>query len=552
MASYLGIGANDPNHPLEVEGQVFISNVEQGSATNLVPFEVYSDYTGKSTLTDSRQLRLRVTPSSTTDTYHVDMGLDNVDGNVFFISNPVTGATSGQKIFEIGSDQHVRINTKEVNIGYLAGQTNQGTSSVAIGDEAGQSGQGIYSVAIGRQAGQETQGSDSVAIGYAAGELTQSSNAVAIGNLTGNAQGVSSVAIGDKAGYQLQGTSSVAIGNEAGQMNQGNNAVAIGYLAGNVSQSSESVAVGYAAGQTNHGISAVAIGFRAGKETQGAHSVAIGYEAGSDVQSFESVAIGFRAGKRNQGIYSVAIGNLAGSNSQSDLSVAIGDLAGSDSQGVAGVAIGSEAGRDSQGSYSVAIGSRAGVTDQHDNSIIINASGSELYSIYTNSTYIHPIRESDGPYTLKYSDSGEVTRYASSDRRMKRNLQLANYSAVDEISKLKVYTFEEKDNGIHPENAETVWTPSMGVISQELYKYAPTMRHTIHIPADVGDIDSFVPPEDPNDPTVDWSVWGTETAAIDHMKLVPHTMKAIQELNQEIINLKTRIAELENASTAGQ
>jgi len=34
------------DHPLEVEGQVFISNVEQGSTTNSVPFEVYSDYTG--------------------------------------------------------------------------------------------------------------------------------------------------------------------------------------------------------------------------------------------------------------------------------------------------------------------------------------------------------------------------------------------------------------------------------------------------------------------------------------------------------------------------
>ena len=134
---------------------------------------------------------------------------------------------------------------------------------------------------------------------------------------------------------------------------------------------------------------------------------------------------------------------------------------------------------------------------------------------------------------------------------MKRNIQLATTSAVDEISKLKVYTFEEKDNGIHPENAETIWTPSVGVISQEVYKNAPSMRHTINIPKDVGDIDSFVPPEDPNDPTVDWSVWGTETATLDYMTLVPHTMKAIQELNQEIINLKTRITELENASASG-
>ena len=114
--SYVGIGTTDPNHPLEVEGQVFISNVEQGSATNLVPFEIYSDYTGKPTLTDSRQLRLRVTPSSTTDTYHADMGMDNVDGNVFFISNPVTGTTSGDRdVFNIKDDGNVYISKLDVN-----------------------------------------------------------------------------------------------------------------------------------------------------------------------------------------------------------------------------------------------------------------------------------------------------------------------------------------------------------------------------------------------------------------------------------------------------
>ena len=114
--SYVGIGTSNPNHGLEVNGQVFISNVEQGNATNLIPFEIYSDYTGKPTLTDSRQLRLRVTPSSTSDTYHADMGLDNVDGNVFFISNPVTGTTSGDRdVFNIKDDGNVYISHLDVN-----------------------------------------------------------------------------------------------------------------------------------------------------------------------------------------------------------------------------------------------------------------------------------------------------------------------------------------------------------------------------------------------------------------------------------------------------
>src|SRR6056300_1234796 len=110
--SYTGIGATDPNHPLEVEGQVFISNVEAGSASQDVPFEVYSDYTGNSGLTDSRQLRPRVTPSATTTTnVHVDMGINNTDGDYFFISEPVTGATTvGTKsTFTINQDGNVGV-----------------------------------------------------------------------------------------------------------------------------------------------------------------------------------------------------------------------------------------------------------------------------------------------------------------------------------------------------------------------------------------------------------------------------------------------------------
>ena len=110
-SAYTGIGATDPNHPLEVEGQVFVSNVET-SGLQEVPFEVYSDYTGKATLTDSRQLRLRVTPSGTTSSnVHIDMGINNTDGNYFFISEPVLDATiTGDKTtFTINQDGNVGV-----------------------------------------------------------------------------------------------------------------------------------------------------------------------------------------------------------------------------------------------------------------------------------------------------------------------------------------------------------------------------------------------------------------------------------------------------------
>ena len=91
-APYPEIGTTDPNHPLEVEGQVFISNVEQGSTTNKVPFEILSDYTSASTekIVGARQLRLRVIPSlSTTSNVSADMGIEPTSGSYFYITPPI-------------------------------------------------------------------------------------------------------------------------------------------------------------------------------------------------------------------------------------------------------------------------------------------------------------------------------------------------------------------------------------------------------------------------------------------------------------------------------
>ena len=97
--SYLGIGTAEPNHPLEVKGQVFISNVEQGSTTNLVPFEVYSDYSGITgdILNGARQMRLRATPSAATTSSNVnmDMGIEPTNGEYFYISNPAMDTPLG-------------------------------------------------------------------------------------------------------------------------------------------------------------------------------------------------------------------------------------------------------------------------------------------------------------------------------------------------------------------------------------------------------------------------------------------------------------------------
>ena len=115
--SYLGIGTKYPNHNLEIDGNFFISNVEMGSTNQGVPFEIYSDYTNKNFLTNSRQFRTRVTPFNRPDyTYHTNMGIENQSGNVFFISNPVSNETIiGDKVFKIDDQKNTLL---ESNILY--------------------------------------------------------------------------------------------------------------------------------------------------------------------------------------------------------------------------------------------------------------------------------------------------------------------------------------------------------------------------------------------------------------------------------------------------
>ena len=127
--TYVGIGLN---HPLEVEGQIFISNTE----TTNVPFEIYSNYSDKKSLIDSRQLRLRVNPSEIPgSTSHIDMGIDNTTGNYFYISQPVYDSTiSGNKdIFKIDNQGSVSINVKNYNADDIYG--NLISSSNMIIDE---------------------------------------------------------------------------------------------------------------------------------------------------------------------------------------------------------------------------------------------------------------------------------------------------------------------------------------------------------------------------------------------------------------------------------
>jgi hypothetical protein len=394
-------------------------------------------------------------------------GQNNQGDTAVAIGNSSGATNQGNLSIAIGNDAGTdNQDTRSVAIGYNAGKYDQGSYAVAIGDNAGTgndgTGQGNYSVAIGTNAGAVNQSQYSVAIGNNAGQLNgQGLASVAIGNIAGqNNQGDTAIAIGNSSGTTNQGNLSIAIGSDAGTDNQDTRSIAIGYNAGKYDQGSKAVAIGDNAGTGNDGTGqgndAVAIGNLAGSVNQGSTSVAIGIAAGSNSQGQYSVAIGNLAAQYNsQGQASVAVGNLAGHNNQGQLavavgngashlnqgegsigigsdagtenqghsSVAIGRAAGKYEQGICAVAIGQSAGEGpdnvGQGDYAIGIGYQAGYQGQHDNSIVLNASGSALNSGGASRFHVKPIRdsgsESSNIKNLLYNTStGEISHQALS------------------------------------------------------------------------------------------------------------------------------------------
>jgi hypothetical protein len=109
----------------------------------------------------------------------------------------------------------------------------------------------------------------------------------------------------------------------------------------------------------------ISLGINAGLTNQSTYAIAIGYNAGQYSQQLNSIAIGYNTSVTNQGTNSIAIGYLAGSN-------------------------------------------------QSNNSIIINASGSIVTGNNTNATYIAPIRNITQSYTLGYDISAMEISYFTS------------------------------------------------------------------------------------------------------------------------------------------
>lgn len=225
---------------------------------------------------------------------------------------------------------------------------------------------------------------------------------------------------GDDLRIQSSNNSNIFVGG-TNRINPTNNggSIGIGYQACDSSNLSYNVAIGYQAGRQEQGVvgsffqgQSVAIGFQAGESFQRNHAVALGAYAGKLNQKDAAIACGFFSGNDSQGKYAIAIGNSTGQSSQGDFGVAIGNQAANIHQGIESLACGSFAGHKNLGYQSVALGHKASYDGgDFSNTIVINATGTDLDPEGTDRTYIKPIREQlNNDFLFYNSISGEVTR----------------------------------------------------------------------------------------------------------------------------------------------
>jgi hypothetical protein len=187
------------------------------------------------------------------------------------------------------------------------------------------------------------------------------------------------------------------------------------------------VAVGYATGNCCQGRGAVGIGVSAGRNSQGEYGVAIGYRTARCSQQTNAIAIGTYAAESDVWYTVEHDGAYVGTNDGSDTTITLTNafdfssvrpgmvltnngynnmlilsisgntltLAGTPNNG--SVISGSQFNVDGrQGQNAIAIGAYAAQYSQSPNSIVINATGSELRSAGTGTTVIQSLREVSG------------------------------------------------------------------------------------------------------------------------------------------------------------
>ena len=511
-------------------------------------------------------------------------GLYNVTGqnNTYVGYQAGTGA-SGQSNSDntaVGKDALLSVTTggQNVAIGKQAADSiTDGAENVIIGDGAAQTTTSVSNaVIIGRGAAQNgnitTAANGTVAVGYKSQEaLTTGAGNVAVGfgTLEENTTGARNIAIGSGSLHETgtnRSDDNVAIGLESmgGEFQANNSAnVAIGNLTmqGNLDAVHYSVAIGYSAlNKITTGDKNIAIGGTALSSADGAehNNIAIGYDAMASANhesTHGNVAIGYNALKStaaNGHPGTIAIGyNALEDCTSGNGNIAIGYLAAANTvAGAKNVAIGynaMETANNSNANGNVVIGYQAAVAleDGSDNTIIgrsANVSGkSDVGSIYIGSgsvtsapndgathEYVLGAGTGAGDSTFRIfaaannahiAINGSATSFsASSDKKLKFNINNSNVG-LGFINDLRPITFNWKESTGRGDG-----TINYGFVAQEVKQVID--NHNVEDGQDI------------------WSVDPEGIQCLSPPAFIPMMVKALQELSQQVEDLKKEIVEL--------
>jgi hypothetical protein len=309
------------------------------------------------------------------------------------------------------------------------------------------------------------------------------------------------------------GASALAATNTVGF----NTAIGSGTLAANTSGAS-GVAIGFEAATANTtGDYNTAMGSRAlYTNTTGASNTALGYNAlRLNTTASDNTAVGYQALYTNAtGTAVTALGYKAGFASTGSVSVYVGFNCGVAATGSSNTFIGSGAGEAvTSGAANTIVGrfngNQGGLDIRTASNYIVLSDGGGNPRMYMNGSgnvFWGGMRANAGTYTIRLTPSAEMV-FDVSSAKYKNNIRNSVYG-LDAVMQLKSRQFEYKDDG----------RSDVGLIAEEVYEVIPELA----VKNKDGEVD-----------------------AVSYDRFVSVCIKAIQEQQQIITDLKARIEALE-------
>ena len=135
--------------------------------------------------------------------------------------------------------------------------------------------------------------------------------------------------------------------------------------------------------------------------------------------------------------------------------------------------------------------------------------------------------------TARISQTGVYS--ALSDYRLKENKILIE-NAVETLSKITPMTFDKYNQIQRDSNCH--FAKESGLIAQDVYFNAPELRHLVTLDSNLS-FDSNATFSLSNTP--DTSAWGSNTWFLSYTQFIPYLIKAIQEQQSEIDELKKKL-----------